>query len=87
MARFAFRIDVNPLESSPVAVLAKLTAFADDVTCLGYPYPLASAHRMVILATEEGVMLRRQVQKLVMQKGYSLGDWESIFFDYHEYLS
>jgi hypothetical protein len=67
-------------------VLTKLTAFADDVAYLGYPYPLAHAHRMAVIAAEESVMLREHLRGLVLQKGYTLEDWESVFFDYHHYL-
>jgi hypothetical protein len=86
LARFAFRIDVNPLESSPAAVLAKLAAFADDVAYLGYPYPLAHAHHIVLISQDECALLRGQLRNLVLREGYTLEDWETVFFDYHHYL-
>ncbi|MDD5778985.1 MAG: DNA double-strand break repair nuclease NurA [Candidatus Thermoplasmatota archaeon] len=85
-ARFAFRIDVNPREEEPRCVLSLLTALADEVSCLGYPYLLALAHREASISGEEGRLLRDQVREQVLRQGWSLEDWERVFFDYHRYM-
>lgn len=85
-ARFAFRIDVNPREKNPPSVLTLLTALADEVSCLGYPYLLALAHRDVVISGEESRLLREQVKEQVLRQGWSLEDWETVFFDYHRYM-
>ncbi len=83
-ARFIFRVDYmgNDIEG----MLSEISALCNDVSCLGYPYPLAEAHKAVKISKEERNYLKYIIQQRVMETGVNLSDWENIFYDYHEYL-
>ena len=83
-SRFVFRVDYygNDLEE----VLAEIASLCNDVSCLGYPYPLAEVHRLVKISREEAEYLKYELQKRVVEKGLNLEEWEDLFYDYHEYL-
>jgi len=67
-------------------VLAEIASLCDDVSCLGYPYPLAEVHRLVKISKEEAEYLKYELQKRAVEKGLNLEEWEDLFYDYHEYL-
>jgi len=83
-ARFAFRVDYdgNDIEE----VLAEIAAFCNDVSCIGYPYPLAEIHKLVKIGKDDAEYLRYSLLKQAMRKGFSMEELEDLFYDYHEYL-
>lgn len=86
LSRFSFRIDINPEEKDIDGIMRKLSAFSNDVSYIGYPYPLALIHREVVLTSEDGMYCRRVLREMALKSGYTIDDWEEMFFDYHEYL-
>ncbi len=83
-ARFAFRVDYygNDVEE----ILAEIAAFCNDVSCLGYPYPLAEVHKIVKIDGDEARYLRYAIIKMAREKEISIDDIENLFYDYHEHL-
>ncbi len=83
-ARFAFRVDYygNDVEE----ILAEIAAFCNDVSCLGYPYPLAEIHKIVKIDGDEAQYLRYSLIKMAREKEISIDDIENLFYDYHEHL-
>jgi len=80
-SRFVFRVDYtgNDVEE----MLSEISALCNDVSYLGYPYPLAEIHKAVKISQQEGNYLRYAMQQKAVKKGK---EWENIFYDYHEYL-
>lgn len=85
-APYAFRVDVNPLDEAKGQMLRQLAALSDDVTMLGYPYPLAAAHRAAVITAGEASYQRRLLRERMLQEGMTRDDWEGLFYDYHAYL-
>lgn len=83
-SRFAFRIDYygDDIEE----ILSSISAFCNDISCLGYPYPLAEVHKLVTIKQEEGEYLKYALFKKAIEKGAKMDDLEGMFYDYHEYL-
>lgn len=83
-SRFAFRLDYygNDIEH----ILSILLNFCNDISYLGYPYPLAEIHKMVKIEKEEIEYLKHSLQEKAIEKGIKLNEWESLFYDYHEYI-
>ncbi|MEA2053655.1 MAG: DNA double-strand break repair nuclease NurA [Candidatus Thermoplasmatota archaeon] len=85
-SKFSFRIDINPMEKYIEEILGKVSAFSNDVSCLGYPYPLAEIHRNVVITSEDVLYFRKVLREIVLKSGFTIDEWEDLFFDYHEYL-
>ena len=81
-SRFAFRVDFN---GNPDETFPKIAPFCNDISCLGYPYPLAIIHRMVEIKKGEGNYIKNVIKSKMMKK-IDDDEWENIFYDYHEYL-
>ena len=81
-SRFAFRVDFS---GNPDEIFPKIAPFCNDITCLGYPYPLAIVHRMVEIKKREGDYIKNIIKSKMMKKINS-DEWENIFYDYHKYL-
>ncbi len=85
-SKFSFRIDINPMENDIEKILGEISAFSDDVSCLGYPYPLAEIHRNVVITAEDGLYYRKALREMALKNGLTMDEWDDLFFDYHEYL-
>ncbi len=85
-SKFSFRIDINPMEEDVEGILNKISAFSNDVSYMGYPYPLAEIHRDVVITSEDGLYCRKVLREMALKSGFTIDEWEDIFFDYHEYL-
>ncbi len=81
-SRFAFRVDFS---GNPDEIFPKIASFCNDITCLGYPYPLAIVHRMVEIKKGEADYIKNIIKSKMMKKIDS-DEWENIFYDYHKYL-
>ncbi len=83
-SRFAFRMDYygNDVEDT----LSKILSYCNDISCLGYPYPLAEIHKIVKIEKEEIEHLKYSMLQTAIEKGIKLDEWESLFFDYHKYI-
>jgi hypothetical protein len=82
----AFRVDVaggTPAEE----VLGRLAAVADDAAFVGYPYPLARAHRAARVSGYAVSDLRRGFRDLLSRRGMAEDDIELLFQDFHEVLN
>jgi len=86
LSKFSFRIDLNPAEKNVDEIMGKLSAFSNDISYIGYPYPLAMIHREVVLTSEDGMYCRKVLREMALKNGYTIDDWEELFFDYHDYL-
>jgi NurA-like 5'-3' nuclease len=82
--KFVFRTDYNG--STPEDVFGKLSTFCNDISCLGYPYPLAEIHKHVQITKDEGEYIKKSLVKKALENGMSLNDFENLFYDYHDYL-
>lgn len=85
-ASHVFRVDSNPYDDAGEQLLSWLAALSDDVTTLGYPYPLAAAHRSVVITRDEASYWRQRLREQALHEGFSRDDWEGLFYDYHTYL-
>ena len=85
-APHVFRVDVNPYDDTGEQLLSWLAALSDDVTPLGYPYPLAAAHRSVVITRDEAFYWRQRLCEQALHEGFSRDAWEGLFYDYHTYL-
>ena len=82
----AFRIDVaagTPADE----VLGRLAAVSDDASFVGYPYPLARAHRAARVSGYAVSDLRRAFRDLLSRRGMAEDDIELLFQDFHEVLN
>ena len=85
-ASHVFRVDVNPYDDAPGQILSRLAVLSDDITTLGYPYPLAAAHRSVVITRDEASYWSQRLREQALHEGFSRDDWEGLFYDYHTYL-
>lgn len=85
-SRFSFRVDINPAESDVEKIFGRVSAFSNDVSYIGYPYPLAEIHRNVVVTSEDGLYYRKALREMALMNGFTMDDWDDLFFDYHEYL-
>lgn len=85
-SKFSFRVDINPMEKEAEEILGKIAAFSNDVPYIGYPYPLAEIHRNVVITSEDGLYYRKALREMALMNGFTMDDWDDLFFDYHEYL-
>jgi hypothetical protein len=79
-ARFAFRVDAT---GEVKEKLEKIASLCNEIGNIGYPYPLAIAHRIVEIKKEEADYIKNRIRE---NAGMSYEDWENIFYDYHEYM-
>ncbi len=79
-ARFAFRVDAT---GNAREKLEKIASFCNEIGNIGYPYPLAMAHRIVEIKKEEADYIKNRLKS---QTRLSDEEWENIFYDYHEYM-
>jgi len=79
-ARFAFRADaIGDIEEK----FAKIAWFCNEISSIGYPFPLAMVHRMVEIKREEAEHIKNVLKS---NSKVSYEEWENIFYDYHEYI-
>ncbi len=83
-SKFAFRVDYGGEDIEEV--LSNLARYCNDISCLGYPYPLAEVHNLVKIEREEAEYLRRDMIHQAIKGGVSMRDFEELFYDYHEYM-
>lgn len=79
-SKFIFRVD-----TCNESLLPYIAHYCNDITNIGYPYPLAMAHRMVEIKKEEADYIKQNMIKHAV-KYMSMDDWEDLFYDYHFYL-
>jgi len=77
-ARFAFRVDAT---GNVEEKLSKVASFCNEIGIIGYPYPLAMAHRLAEIKKEEADYIKNRLKEEAR-----IEDWENIFYDYHEYM-
>jgi len=83
LSRFVFRVDMNEENEQ---VLGEIATLCNDVCFLGYPYPLADVHNNVVIKSHDRLAIKTRLKKMMIESGFSMDDWETLFFDYHEYL-
>lgn len=86
-AGHAFRVDVARGPGEPAEVLARLAGCSDDAAFVGYPYPLARAHRAARVSGYAVADLRRSFRGALAGAGMSEDDIETLFQDFHEVLN
>ncbi|MGH2766382.1 MAG: DNA double-strand break repair nuclease NurA [Actinomycetota bacterium] len=86
-AAHAFRVDVAREPGNAEEVLARLAGCADDAAFVGYPYPLARAHRAARVSGYAVADLRRAFRDALGRRGMSEEDIETLFQDFHEVLN
>ncbi len=86
-APHAFRVDVARGPEPPERVLGRLAGAAMDPAFVGYPYPLARAHRAARVSGYAVVDLRRAFREALSRHGMSEDDVEVLFQDFHEVLN
>jgi hypothetical protein len=86
-ASHAFRIDVARGSADPGEVLARLAGCSDDAAFVGYPYPLARAHRAARVSGYAVADLRRSFRGALAARGMAEEDVETLFQDFHEVLN
>lgn len=86
-APHAFRVDVAGDGTDATEVLGRLAACSDDPAFVGYPYPLARAHRAVRVSGYAVSDLRRGFRDHLSRRGMSEDDIEVLFQDFHEVLN
>jgi len=86
-AGHAFRVDVARGPADPSEVLARLAGCSDDAAFVGYPYPLARAHRAARVSGYAVADLRRSFRGALAGVGMSEDDIETLFQDFHEVLN
>jgi hypothetical protein len=86
-APHAFRVDVARGEGDPQEVLGRLAGCSDDAAFVGYPYPLARAHRAARVSGYAVADLRRSFRGALARRGMSEDDIETMFQDFHEVLN
>jgi hypothetical protein len=86
-APHAFRVDVAAGAVPAGAVLSRLAGCAHDAAFVGYPYPLARAHRAARVSGYAVADLRRQFRAELTHQGMPEDDIETLFQDFHEVLN
>jgi hypothetical protein len=86
-ATHAFRVDVARGTGSAEEVLARLAGCAGDAAFVGYPYPLARAHRAARVSGYAVADLRRTFRAELARLGMAEEDIETLFQDFHEVLN
>jgi NurA domain len=86
-APHAFRVDIARDPASPLEVLGRLAALADDPAFVGYPYPLARAHQAARVTGYDVVDVRRAFREALSRRGMGEDDIQLMFQDFHEVLN
>ena len=86
-AAHAFRVDVAHGPGDPTDVLARLAGCSDDAAFVGYPYPLARAHRAARVSGYAVADLRRTFRTALAGAGMDEEEIETLFQDFHEVLN
>jgi hypothetical protein len=86
-ATHAFRVDVARGAGDPLEVLGRLAGCSDDAAFVGYPYPLARAHRAARVSGYAVADLRREFRGALGLRGMQEEDIETLFQDFHEVLN
>ena len=86
-ASHAFRVDVAHGPGHPKEVLARLAGCSDDAAFVGYPYPLARAHRAARVSGYAVADLRRAFRTALAGAGMDEEEIETLFQDFHEVLN
>ena len=86
-ASHAFRVDVARGPTPPLDVLARLAGASDDAAFVGYPYPLARAHRAARVSGYAVADLRNAFREALSRNGMGEEDIETLFQDFHEVLN
>ena len=86
-ASHAFRVDVATGGTSAGEVLARLAGCSTDAAYVGYPYPLARAHRAARVSGYAVADLRRAFRTELSRGGMPDDDIETLFQDFHEVLN
>ncbi|MGH2662396.1 MAG: DNA double-strand break repair nuclease NurA [Actinomycetota bacterium] len=86
-AHHAFRVDVARGGAGAEEVLARLAGCANDAAFVGYPYPLARAHRAARVSGYAVADLRRTFRDALSRRGMAEDDIETLFQDFHEILN
>jgi hypothetical protein len=55
-------------------VLAQVAYYSDNVTCLGYPFPTAAAHKLVMITHSDVKRVRSLARSELLPRGITLGD-------------
>jgi hypothetical protein len=86
-AAHAFRVDVARGPADPMDVLARLAGCSEDAAFVGYPYPLARAHRAARVSGYAVADLRRSFRTALAGAGMDEEEIEALFQDFHEVLN
>jgi hypothetical protein len=86
-APHAFRVDVARGPAPPEDVLGRLAGAAGDAAFVGYPYPLARAHRAARVSGYAVADLRRSFRDALSRRGMGEDDIETLFQDFHDILN
>lgn len=86
-ASHAFRVDVTRGPTPTSEVLGRLAGCADDAAFVGYPYPLARAHRAARVSGYAVADLRLAFREALSRNGMGEEDIETLFQDFHEVLN
>ena len=86
-APYAFRVDVARGPSPPEETIARLVTLADDPAFVGYPYPLARAHRAARITGYAVADVRRAFRDALARAGMRDDDVEVLFQDFHVVLN
>ena len=86
-APHAFRVDVARGPVPAEDVLARLAGCSEDAAFVGYPYPLARAHRAARVSGYAVADLRRTFRGELARLGMPEDDIETLFQDFHEVLN
>jgi hypothetical protein len=86
-ATHAFRVDLAGGVGRAEDVLARLAGCSDDAAFVGYPYPLARAHRAARVSGYAVADLRRTFRGELARLGMPEDDIETLFQDFHEVLN
>jgi hypothetical protein len=86
-AAHAFRVDVARGQRPDEEVLARLAGCSGDAAFVGYPYPLARAHRAARVSGYAVADLRRAFRTSLSRLGMAEDDIETLFQDFHEVLN
>jgi hypothetical protein len=86
-ASHAFRVDVAHGGASAGEILARLAGCSGDAAFVGYPYPLARAHRAARVSGYAVGDLRRAFRAELSRHGMPEDDIETLFQDFHEVLN
>ncbi len=83
-SRFVFRVDYGGEDVGEM--LSNVARYCNDISYLGYPYPLAEVHKLVKIDKEEADYIKQHMIHRAIKSGISMEDFEELFYDYHEYM-